>query len=323
MTHDYTIHCLSEALSPITHMARSEGNESLVAREPIITPNGVRHLPYLSGNAIRHRFVRAPGARWLITRLGLLGKLTLQQLNFFLHGGNLTEGGGTENTRRIADMQTLFPLLRLLGGCLPNQILKGSLAAWRGTLVCEENRAYMASVLPSGFTVDKPLRPAESEVSGYQYTRSDAAKTSPDLVPADAEVESNLMIFSGQAVTRGSLFLHGFQITHASRLELGALYHSLGLWQQEGGTVGGQAARGHGRLRLSILGGDEEDQAAAVTEYIAHVDVNQPACVAWLADAFKAKEKKEPKAKKEKPAKGKKPEAEPEPAPDAEGALYG
>lgn len=92
-TRDYRVICLSETLSPATHMARSTGNESLIAREPVVTSRGVAYVPCLSGNAIRHRCLRAPGVRWLIDEYGLRGTLTLQQLNFLLHGGNLTEGG--------------------------------------------------------------------------------------------------------------------------------------------------------------------------------------------------------------------------------------
>ena len=242
MSENYTVICLSEATSPITHMARSEGNESLVAREPVVTPRGVGWIAYLSGNAIRHRCVREPGMRWLIGEYALRGTLSIAQLNFLLHGGNLTEGGGRENTRRIADFQRLFPLGRLLGGCLPDQILAGSLQCWRGTLVCEENRPSLARIIPDHLPGSR-LRLAESFISGYQYTRSDAARTAIDLAPRDGDAggDSQLMIFAGQSVLRGAIFVHGFTLPHVEPRELGALLWSLKLWQEEGGTIGGHA----------------------------------------------------------------------------------
>src|SRR5262249_35668973 len=91
---DYTLACLSEVVSPLTHAAGSAGNQSIVFREPVVTPKGVAHVPAISGNALRHRAIREPGARWLIEEYGLRGTLSLATLNWLFHGGNLTEGGG-------------------------------------------------------------------------------------------------------------------------------------------------------------------------------------------------------------------------------------
>lgn len=297
----YRITLYSEAVGPITHMKGVEGNEALIAREPINTPNGKRWIPYLSANALRHRLIREPGGLWLVDRLGLKGKLSLKQLNFILHGGNLTDSTGREDTARIAEMQEIFPLLRLLGGALPDQILKGSLLMWRGMLLCEENRSHLLHFLPDGFVLpDASLKPAEHYVEGYQYTRSDAKRRPEwyDQETRDADSKSNLMIFSGQSVIRGSVFVHGFDLPHGSRLEYGCLLHALGLWQDQGGTVGGMASKGHGRLTTVILG---EVDLSAVAEYESHVDINAGRCRAWLDKVF-AKKAEKP----EKPAKGKK-----------------
>ncbi len=304
MTQTYNLLALSEAVSPITHAKGTSGNESLVMRVPVVTPRGVLWVPSLSGNALRHRLVREPGNRWLIGRLELPGKLSRVQLNYCFHGGNLTEGGGREDTRRIADWQRLFPLGRLLGGSLPAQILSGSSLCWPGTLVCEENRTALSAMLPHGWELPpETLRPAETFVSDYQYTRGDAAKSHVDLMAdddLDGESSSNLMIFSGQAVSRGSIFLHGFTLQHVSELELGALLLSLRLWQEAGGTIGGQSARGHGRLQtlLHVDGVDEAAQEAAGAADGAPVDAAAEECRDWLAAAFAPRSAKPPKGKK-------------------------
>lgn len=294
-----TIRCLSEAVAPLTHMSRSEGNESLIAIEPIATTEGVKWVPYLSGNALRHRLVREPGARYLVEQLGLKGQLTLQQLNFLFHGGNLTEGGGKENTARIAEMYRLFPLLRLLGGCLPDQVLTGSLHVWRGTLICRENASSLQKLLPDGWMQNEDgarLRHAQDYLSGYQYTRSDAQKTHPTLVSANAAepVASNLMIFSGQAVMRGTTFLHGFVVLHPSPLELGALLHAIVLWSSHG-TIGGQAARGHGKIACRFLD-DGLDYGEYIAEYVNHVEQLRDECRQWLMDVFAPKAPRTKKA---------------------------
>jgi len=274
-----------------------EGNEALIARQPIDTPAGKRWVPFLSGNALRHRLIREPGALWLIEMLRLKGELTLKQFNFLNHGGNLTESTGREDTARIAEMQELFPLLRLLGGSLPDQILKGSLLPWPGMLLCEENRQRLP--LSDGFELPvESLRPAEHYVEGFQYTRGDGAKRPDwyDHETRDPDAKSNLMIFSGQQVIAGAVFIHGFDIPHGSELELGALLHSLSLWQETGGTIGGMGARGHGRLNTHILGA-AAGHADAVAGYVEHVAANAERCRQWIAAVFAAKEPK-PKSKK-------------------------
>jgi hypothetical protein len=293
-----TIHCLSEAVSPITHMSGTVGNEAIVAREPVNTPRGVMLIPFLSGNAMRHRAVREPGAMWLIDRYGLRGSLSLQQLNFLLHGGNLTMSNAHENTKRIAEMHRCWPLLRLCGGSLPDQILSGSLHVWRGTLVCEENRESLARSL--GDIPQERLLSFEQFTSGYQYTRGDAKKRG--IVAESEDDTTNLMIYSGQAVMRGAVFHHGFVLNHASDLELGCLLLSLRLWQLAGGTIGGNARLGHGRLHTEIISG--VDQELLVNAYVEHADSVKDDAIQWLQDAFTAKaelrEKKTAAKKKQK-----------------------
>lgn len=301
-TQDYRVICLSEAVSPITHMSRTEGNEAVVAREPVVTARGVGWVPVLSGNAIRHRCVREPGFQWLVEEYGLAGSLSLPQLNYLFHGGSLTEGGGREDTARIADWQRLFPLGRLLGGCLPDQILAGSLRVGRGTLVCEENRATLAVMMGEHASLlPDRMRAGESFVSGYQYTRSDARKHQSRLLDkATSNVEtdaSNLMIFAGQAVTRGAVFVHDFLMPHVSELEVGALLWSLSLWQAQGGAVGGQASRGHGRLATSIVA-DGFDAGAVIDGYREYARSVKEEASAWLNLMFASRaDKKEAKAK--------------------------
>lgn len=290
MPETYTILCVSEAASPITHMSGSAGNEAIIARAPVMTDRGKLWIPYLSGNALRHRCVRDPGVDFLLDLYELRGKLTLPQLNFLRHGGNLTESTAHENTARIAEMKRTWPLLRLLGGSLPNQILAGSLQVWRGELVCEENRQYLATL--GDWLPTRRLKAAEEFIGDYQYTRGDAAKSGE--AQAEEDRESNLMIFAGQQVNRGSLFVHGFVAPHASRVELGALLLSLRLWQSRGGTIGGQAARGHGRLSLSLVG--DVDQTC-VDEYIEYAISVRDAAIAWLQECFAAKPDKKKKVK--------------------------
>lgn len=280
----YIVRCLSEAVSPITHASGTVGNEAVIAREPVYTDRGLMHVPFLSGNAIRHRAVREPGVMWLIDRYGLRGKLSLPQLNFLLHGGNLTQSTASENTCRIADMHRLWPLLRLCGGSLPDQILSGSMDVWRGTMVCEENRKSLQGSMP--YLPTGRLLSFERFVGGYQYTRGDGKKTNVARAEPAEDGPSNLMIYSGSAVNRGALFFHGFVIKHVSELELGALLMSLALWQANGGTIGGNSRLGHGRLSTTLLDSHSDGLRRAYAEY---ADSVKDDAVEWLNDAFTPK----------------------------------
>lgn len=288
---NYTVVCCSEAMSPITHGSGTVGNEAVVARAPVATPDGVRYVPFLSGNAIRHRAVREPGWRYLVDQYGLAGELDHPRLNFVFHGGKLTVKGGRENCARIADFQRIFPLGRLVGGSLPDQILSGSLDAWRGALVCEENRELLEHIAGPGVLPER-LRPAESFLGRWQYTRGDAVNTAFDLMVRRngevAEEDSGLMIFAGQQVIPGAVWLHGFRLKNVSEIELGALLWSLRLWQAQGGTIGGQAARGHGILRTSLILEDGIDPEGAIDRYHLHVAAHRDEARAWLDAAFAA-----------------------------------
>jgi len=318
-----TIHCLSEALSPLTHMAGAAGNESIINRTKVLHGGRLHDVPALSGNAIRHSMVREPGA-WLLGReCGLYGKLNIDQANYLFDGGALTESQTGGNMKAIAEMQGLMPLVRLLGGSLRNQVVSGSLLVGMGALVCEENRVALRKLLPEELAFGLPaLRPCEDYVANYRYTRGDAGG-SPALADEGEEGEegrecdeeepgvaeepgkakkkakqkegkSNLMIYSGQHVTQGAVFYHSFILQNVGRLEVGALYAALKDWEAAGGTVGGMARIGHGKLATAIYDGGRLDFEACETEYREHTAENAERIAGWLGRAFPAKAKKAP-----------------------------
>ena len=297
------IYCLSETLSPLTQMARSEGNEGIINREPVSTVDGVRWVACLSGNAIRHRMVRRPGALYLIKTCGLAGVLTKAQMNFLLHGGDRTDKGGMERLARGYEMRRLMPLLALLAGALPDEIMSGSLVCWRGVLVCEENRATLEQILPEGFELPaEKLPPAESFTTTYQYTRGDVSRTAPELLSVDGtfplsqSAGSNQMIVGGQAVMRGAQFFHGFELKAEDPLQMGALLHSLSLWERYASSIGGQSSRGHGKLKMRVSL-PRAAQVELITAYVEHTKQNKDAICEWFAEAFKPAPKKEGKKK--------------------------
>lgn len=293
-----TVTCYSTARSKITHASGTEGNESVIAREAVLCEGEIGRPPYLSANALRHVAVREPGYLWLIDALGLRGKLTLAELNFLLNGGTLTKGGGKEELGRIARGYEAIPLLRLLGGAIPSQIVAGCLAVGRGVLVCRENTSVLKSILPAGWIEDADeLRPSEDFVTTYQYVRSDIRTSAPEHIPSDAGVaENELGIFAGQALIPGSGFVHTFAIRDSNPVLLGALILSLRLWRDGGGRIGGQSARGHGSLDVKIH--CEEDVDSAVDAYADWALSHAKEASDWLHDTIVPRPAEKPSKKR-------------------------
>jgi len=79
-----------------------------------------------------------------------------------------------------------------------------------------------------------------------------------------------------------------------STLEVGAALHCLHRWQNDGGTIGGSARIGHGKLRtvMSLEGsedwlGNELNPSQLIVDYITHVNANKEAFAEWLRENFK------------------------------------
>ncbi|MDX8378407.1 MAG: hypothetical protein R8L53_10340 [Mariprofundales bacterium] len=249
----------------------------------MITPDGIHKVPFLSGNALRHKLIREPMSIHLVKTLGLVGKATIPMLNFLFNGGTLSSSTPSNNTNKIAEMQTLLPLIRLLGGALKNQIVGGSLIVKRGIMVCRENQENLRKQLPEGVSF-KRLRSCEDYIGKYQYTRGDASKYRDQSIAAESgsDVDTNLMIYSGEQVNVGATFYHGFILQGVSDVEIGGLLLALDLWTEDGGIIGGSSRIGHGRLSTAIHMDSCYNKAELVEMYKQHVMENSEAARIWL-----------------------------------------
>jgi hypothetical protein len=297
MRRTIQIFCLSEALSPITQARGTAGNESLINRELVATPLGERYVPTLSGNAIRHQ-IREFGSQFLMDRMGWSGKMNERRLNFMFGGGSLTEGGGRENTDLIADLPESIPLFSLLGGCLPNQMLRGRMKVASGTLVCAENQDRLRHLSPYPLPDELVLRDSDAFVGTYQYVRNDAVGSVPQHLNQDSRdsrrkaadegkyAGSDQMIFSGQTIIPGACFIHGFILPNASDLEIGCLLLALSYWIESGNTIGGKGNIGHGRLQTTIKCDPDIEVAGLMFTYAEHVEASRGRADAWMDKAF-------------------------------------
>lgn len=310
------IHGILTCLSPLTHMAGISGNEALINRHTVINGGQLYDVPVLSGNALRHVLVREPGADFIYNACELHDSLNVNQAWFMYNGGSLTDSTISDNLKKIAAMQELLPLYRLLGGSLTNQVLAGSIHVGVGRLFCEEERENLEKLLPPSLAaLPIKMRSCEDYIGKYQYTRTDIqrmrgiAKTSEESEGAE---KANLMIYSGQNVIAGAKFYVPLTLKNISKMELGAFVAAVSDWQESSGTVGGMARIGHGQMHFefTIEGKDfagkqleSEDLAMLADKYRTYTVENKDAIRVWLDETFPAKKPKAVKPKRDK-AKG-------------------
>lgn len=301
----YKLNVLATALTKITHMMGTKGNESLINREGLLYNGKVIQVPFLSGNAIRHKMIREPGSMDLIKQCDLRGKLSIEQLNFMLNGGSLTDSSISTNIGKIYNMQKLLPLYRLLGGSLSNQVVSGSLNVSFGFMFCKENQERISKLLEDKSIVDDfKLRNFEHFIGNFQYTRSSSSNTkgAKSIIRND-ETDTNLMIYNGQTLIPGTKFLIQFHLINCDDIELGALLNALQCYIDEGCNIGGMSRIGHGRIGLEFLD-DEYDYQYLIDQYREYIQINSYAIENWFNETFPFV-KKEPKVLKEKISKKK------------------
>jgi hypothetical protein len=269
---------LYEIMSPLTHMMGVQGNESVINREPVMTEEGKRYVPILSGNAIRHVMIRKAGIDNLFDLLNIQKLENIDQLNFLYNGGALTESSITDSIEKIQMIWNKLPLLKLLGGSLRNQIIRGMMQVGRGTLICEENRRTLHYILNKNHLEKLPelLLSAEMFIGKYQYTRGDASKQEADKIKVEdkkgffdieknKKEKSNLMLYSGQSVISGAMFINEFILQDVSDLEIGAFFSALKYWQENKSVMGGYSRIGHGKVKINLLSDYTNDK---INEYI-------------------------------------------------------
>jgi hypothetical protein len=262
---------LLQALSPITHGAETAGNSQLIRRESVATPLGVRSVPTITGNSLRHRLIREPIADDLCAGW----QVTKEQLRWLFNGGALDGKAPNVDVRRMEECFRLLPHTELLGCSLPDVIVTGKLDMGIAWLCCAETTGIITASLPAAFAGDLPLlTPSHEYLSRIQYYRHDAARQRiGNLLESDRDgADYAGMPHGGEHVIPGALFLCAFHAHGASDLAASALLYALQRWCTMGATVGGQSSRGHGVVQ-PYLWTDREVSADLYRQHLAdHTD---------------------------------------------------
>lgn len=300
-TNSYRMFLTIRAVEKITQMQGRSGNELIINRAKYLHDGRDCDVPILSANGLRHAAVREPGGLWIIEQYGLAGSLSKEQLRLLTNGGNnATISGGAESLGRFVAMRQAMPLLGLMGCGLPDGPKPGTLKMGPAVLLCDESRDYVQTVIGDAEELPRHLRPARTCVGKWTSYRHDPVERRPDMLADVAEDSKHSgMIFGGEAITPGSMFVSEIRLEGASVLELGALLWSLRLWQAAGGYVGGMSAKGNGRTSSMLWWDGDDDLSGAADDYAAFAIEHRDEAVAWMQDVFtKPSEKKAAKSPK-------------------------
>lgn len=286
----HTIEMILRAEQPIAHHEGVEGNEGIVMRETVFTPQGRKtRVPIITGDTIRHG-LREASARATLEAAGLLDAVHGESaLRLLFAGGQMLKSTDALRLDDYREMCELFPPLALLGGCAGNRIIPGQLNVGRAYLVCEESahlmpewvlawmhehevernsgRAHIERV--QRVRMDPTLRPEmrallspeAREAVEHRLLRSDNASANDD----DAEkvkTKSAMLPFAYETVAADSLFFVRIHARTTSLLQHDTLHVMLASWLANA-YVGGKRGTGCGLLRVAEVRGITRVEMAA------------------------------------------------------------
>jgi len=281
---NYTIFLMHEAVAPITQMEGVSGNVAVLMRQSVLHEGGQHRIPCITGNALRNRLLREPSAHLIKSRLGLYGNLSTHQDRFLTSGQERSVKGNSVDVGLLRRGFELMPHVRVLGGTLPTEVVRGRASVGFGVLACRETSRDRRSLLPDDWPMEnRDLMSYQSMVELRQYTRKSDDTETP---LREGEVrERAMMPFSTYTVVSGSMFLQRIDLNNCREIDAGMACSAIESWD---GTVGGQKSRGHGRLRTQYIierDGKAIEAQPMIDSYEQHIEDHKQDMIAWLFEA--------------------------------------
>lgn len=250
-------------------LARTEQRELVTLPAVELPPSPVSGMetvwvPEVSGVSVRHH-IRAGCVRHLLRHLGvgMTDKVFSPEIERMLqNGGALTMGSQMATSDRIMATRMTFPMLDLLGGCLPDAMLGSSqLLLSVPRLVCRET----ASILPESVqALPQATAPAESMMGSRSYAR------------AAMLGESDGMPYGREVILEGAAIYVGMRLRpYTSLLTLGALICGVNDWLENAPGIGGAQASGFGMIEGEWLTDDSSLMDRAVNCYQHYLTTNR------------------------------------------------
>lgn len=247
MTTTTTWQGTATALSSIAHGGETRGTITLLRRELIAHPDGLLHIPLISGNSLRGR-LRRTGEELLRDTLHYEGHLPIAAAHALRGGGALAKTSAEPlSGSRLATLRELIPQIGIFGAAGGGRIIDGALQV--GKLiphVTETNHITGAAASRSAFEATQV----------ETYTRQDGSldhdfPETTNAGPTRDNLAAQQMIYRVETFPAGTVFHTWIRLNRATDLEH-AFFTDLLAAFSENGYVGGRGAVGHGNVRLDL-----------------------------------------------------------------------
>jgi len=220
-------------------------------------------VPHYSANSLRHELVREPLMWHLFQALGLefdqpLGTRT----SLFYNGGDLKESGTASTFWKRKRARNAYPGLALLGGATDTFLLGESNLRVHTWLRCKENNRALQRV------------GLESDASAFDMIDRQTHTRHSGRLGGDGD-DDNQMLYTFETIAPGAEIVARLGLTtYAQDLEVGALGAALQTFRELDMTLGGQPARGYGKIGFEVVKGEDLiDPVQGYEEYLdAHAD---------------------------------------------------
>ena len=231
-------------------------------------------IPTHSGNDIRHD-IRYAGMVHLFAKLGfdLNTELPTGVKALFENGGNIAKGKSAPSTDYALKqiIRKNYPILGLLGGCTDTFMLgDGNLQSvsvfWEG----RENNEALKHIF--GVTAEHSVVDMLDNWTLHRHV---------------GRYDGSPMPYSFETVAAGARLYVNFQFSpYTPELELGAFYAALETYQKIDASIGGQSAKGFGKVKVDILDGEIESFVDAFHKYEDYLEYNKEALAFGLKKGF-------------------------------------
>lgn len=234
-------------------------------------------IPCHSGNDIRHR-LRYASMLHLLSKLGLGTNTELPNgvKALLENGGNIAKGASSPSTEYelIQTIHEKFPSLGLLGGCTDGFILGDSnlqsVAAWWFGREYNTALTHIFGVEAKHSVIDM--------LDDWTLHRHSSQRHTVSPMP-----------YSFETVSAGATLYVSFQLSpwvsdpdDDAHLQYGAFWSALKTYEAIDATIGGQIAKGFGKVKIDILEADTDALINASEKYEEYLKQNKEELVFGL-----------------------------------------
>lgn len=274
------------ALSSIAHGGKDMGTTHGFRRETLILPSGKRlaGVPVVSGGVVRGSMRRLAAAMMQQAVVGD-GRLPFHVVHALRTGGSLRETRASEEvltSERQAVIRDALPMLACFGFSTNGRIVSGRLQVDKPLPVAQETQ-YLAEAYSADLEGFEPP-------SVWELVQRESYSRFPDVNDSAAQpyIEEDLttersipkgagaMLWVQETLPAGTRLFHSLTLEEATPPEVSFMDELVQRWSQRG-RVGGQVARGMGKVRfdhtrtcMDVLGSPaDEEQGSTWREHVA------------------------------------------------------